>query len=947
MPVDPRLLDELAAADPDDAAWTRFDASPEPLRRAVVTALKARVDALVRSAPPEALPLAERLVRAARDVPALEAIALRGRAVAAHFAGRLDDARADFERAAALHDQAGERVELARVLRSLVDVHQLSGRTDEALRCADRARAILDEAGEARLLAQLEVNVGNVFTRLDDYPRARECYQRARDAFASLDDSLGTSFAEFNLAVVEMNSNRCAEAERAAKAARVGLDAAGMLVPVADCDYHLAYLASRRGRFAEAIEGLERARETYEANGKPSGPPLCDLDLAEIMLRLDARRDARERADRAAARFDELGLRYEQARAEVLGGLARARLGEAAAARELLLRASARLAELGNTSYAAAVAVILAELEVDAGRPDDALWRLETSESVLGERGLVLLADLARMTHARALLDLGDARGALERLDALVAPRSEDGLLDDLVHARALRLAADAHAALGQRDDALARLRDAVRLIEHSYAQVPGRDARVAFLRDRHEAFTDLSWWLAERGDDGEALTVLERSRSRSLAEAPRPSGGDDEMSGARERLDWLLARRLDDELGPAGGDHDLRRGVAADDEIRAAQRDVARHQRASKAGERAGSGLSALELDDLREARRGDELLLAYLTTRRGVRVFVVDHDGVASRPLDIDESRLRALRQRLVLHTDKLRLGRDYVRRREGALLAASGALLSELGRCLLGPVADRLGDGRPLVVIPFGELHDLPFHAFVHDGAPLVSRHEVGYGLSTWSLARIRARPARTGEARLLVTGVDHPGLPGIPREVEALKALYGARLEALVPGDLPSRLAAMSALDDVAGSAPSVLHVAGHGLFESAHPVFSAVCLGDTFLLAHDVRSLSLPFDLVTLSGCETGRKGRVPGDELLGLPRAFREAGARATLGSLWPVDDLDAHEFCRLFYTELATGASARQAVTRAQRNLMDVRPHPFAWGAFALLGDPDVRCPA
>src|SRR6185436_17108551 len=278
---------------------------------------------------------------------------------------------------------------------------------------------------------------------------------------------------------------------------------------------------------------------------KPSGPPLCDLDLAEIHLRLDARRDALEYATRAATRFAELGLEYERARAEALDDLA---------------RAAERFARLGNRSFATCIEIQHASLQIDAGAAQAAAARLQSAEEMLRRRGMPWLAELAALVHARAQLAQGQAQAALEILRRLDAPREDGELRDGLLESLARRLEAAALEALGEPKAALGALRRAVEGIEGSYAHVPAGDVRMAFFRDQHPAFVDLAFALLAAERPREALVVLEQGRSRSLREMPLAASGDAAtFRVARERLGWLLSRRLDDQLGFAAGRHELR----------------------------------------------------------------------------------------------------------------------------------------------------------------------------------------------------------------------------------------------------------------------------------------------------------------------------------------------------------------------------------------------------
>jgi tetratricopeptide (TPR) repeat protein len=956
-PADVRVAEcaaRLVAAAADDASWQRFAAESPGLRGAVVTALKARVDALVRNEPRAATPVAEALVRAAEGLPELLPLALRGRAAAAHFNGDQECAARDFERAATLYDEDGRAVLAAATRRSLVDVYQMAGRSAAALACAERARPVLEAHGERRLLAQLQINVGNVHTRLDDYPAAARHYAGARALFQELADPVGVAFADFNLAVVEMNGNRVDAAERRWLDARAGMAAAGMGMLVADCDYNLAYLQSRRGRFERAIEGLEQARGTYQENLKPSGIPLCDLDLAEIHLRLDARRDALEHANRAAAAFGALGMEYEQARAEVLAGVARARLGEREGALDDYARAEVRFERLGNRSFASYVDIQRASLEVEHGDARAAARDLARAEDTLRARGLPWLADLALLVRVRAGLALGEPAHALQLLDRLHAPRDVGAEPDGLFESIAQRLEAEARTLLGDHAGALAVLKRAVASIESAYAHVPAGDVRVAFFRDQHPAFVDLAFALIAARQPRAALLALEQGRSRSLRETHAVAHEHNTaFRAARERLDWLLARRLDAQLGFVGGSHELRgvahgtpQGEALAGQIAATRTELARA--ASRHGP--AGALPELSVAELDGARRADELLLLYLTGPNGTSVLVQHGDGpdgpqVEAVDLPMGEQRLADTRDRLLFQLGRLQLGGAYVARNERSIVAALDALFDDFGARLIEPVRARLPrafhDGRPLMIVPYGLLHDVPFHAFRLEGVPLVERHEIAYGLSAWQLARARARPqaAPCDAGVVWVTGNGLDLLPEVARETQAVQAIYGPACRMLPSAELCARLRA----GEIRGR---ILHVAGHGRFEAAHPRFSAVCLGETFLLAHDIATMTLHLDLVSLSGCETGRKLRVGGDELLGLSRALLGAGARAVLASHWPVDDHDAACFMEQVYTDLAAGRTARSAVARAQRRLRRGARHPLSWAAFSLLGDPDVLAP-
>jgi CHAT domain-containing protein len=128
--------------------------------------------------------------------------------------------------------------------------------------------------------------------------------------------------------------------------------------------------------------------------------------------------------------------------------------------------------------------------------------------------------------------------------------------------------------------------------------------------------------------------------------------------------------------------------------------------------------------------------------------------------------------------------------------------------------------------------------------------------------------------------------------------------------------------------------------------AAGPGRAAPAPDDGILTADEVATLDLSAaDWVVLSGCDTGIGPDAPGEGLLGLQRAFRVAGARGLVVSLWQVPDVATREWMRLVYAEARAGASATTALRRAaQRWLAAQRAarastSPEVWGAFIATG--------
>lgn len=911
-------------AQPHD--WRRFEGLPTAEREAVVDRLKADVDRLVRSTPPLALEAAEVLLRAAELVPSRRPLGLRGHAAALHMNGRSDEALADYEAAVRLYADLGDEGERARVLRSMVDVLHRAGHIERALEVGAEARRIFEERGEERLIAQVDVNLGNVHVRRGELLMAGECYAGARERFERCGDDVGRAFATFSLANLERDAGRLAEAERLYHEARAAWEAAGLDAHVADCDSSLAALDARQGRYGAAILALESARRLYAQHSRPTGVPECDLELAEIHFRLDAWHDALDCARRAAQGFDASDYGLEVGRALLLSGLSREHLGDHAGALADLDRAERHFEAFGNRPRLAALSIHRAGLLAGHGQVDLALRIVERARTELRRERHHFLADLAEVARMRALAAAGRDGEALAVMETLVA-RESHSPLDVLVGIEARRTGAAIHRHRGHPVAEREALQGAIAAVEAGYSEVLGADARIAFFRGRHALYEDLAWNHLEAGEPLDGLRVLEAARGRSRRESQRRAATG-EARAIRERLDWLLSRRLDVEL--VGGADD----GPTDRELAECERDLLRIERAS--GRTLGGPAGEVRVELLLDERSPGETLVFYLVTARGAVALVADDGGLRQIPLSATSGAIDVLRDRLRLQIHKFRLGSDYLQRQELRLRRSLDSILSELGDLLVRPIKGYVGNG-PLVVFPYGALHGLPFHAMLVDSAPLVAGHEVSYAPSLALFAEARGRRGRAARS-VLVCGTSDARAPRIVHEAEAACVSFAGRVERLEPTALRERLA---------GSCEaSLLHVGAHGSFRADHPLFSGLDLGGAFLTAYDLRSMRIDVDLVVLSGCETGRQVRFAGEELVGIERALFDAGVRAVVGSLWPVlDDATAALMAR-FYGHLAAGDGARTALSKAQREALAAGATVGEWAAFAVVGDGSVHCP-
>jgi CHAT domain-containing protein len=265
------------------------------------------------------------------------------------------------------------------------------------------------------------------------------------------------------------------------------------------------------------------------------------------------------------------------------------------------------------------------------------------------------------------------------------------------------------------------------------------------------------------------------------------------------------------------------------------------------------------------------------------------------------------------------------------------------------LIAPIAnwarasERPGESDIVYLIPHGLLHYLPLHALKIDGRYLMERHAVLYAPSASVLKYCQAKrknnpdgsPAR---GKAVVFGDSRGDLPYSREEAKNLAGLFGV-------GPLLTDAVTPEAFRRGVRDA-DIIHFAGHGYFASSQALDSGLCLADKDVLtARQIFTMEgLRAHLVTLSGCETGVNKERPGDELIGLTRAFLYAGTPSVLVSLWKVADDSTAFLMSRFYQYLLENPAGYKVDALCQA-MFDTRARPqweslYYWAPFVLVGD-------
>lgn len=220
-----------------------------------------------------------------------------------------------------------------------------------------------------------------------------------------------------------------------------------------------------------------------------------------------------------------------------------------------------------------------------------------------------------------------------------------------------------------------------------------------------------------------------------------------------------------------------------------------------------------------------------------------------------------------------------------------------------------------------------------------------------------------------SRDILQGDSIPLLPGSKREVDAIEQIM--KSHQLKVESYTGKRGTEESFLNMSGKAPQILHVATHGFFytpdkaqeidylrgyEDAMSLSGLIMSGGNaawcgkelpegvlggILTASNIARLDLSnTKLTVLSACQSG-KGQATPEGLYGLQRAFKKAGVKTMVLSLWDVSDVVGTEFMHHFYENLLNKDNhydKRKAFEKAKSAIREKYPEPYYWACFVML---------
>lgn len=204
-------------------------------------------------------------------------------------------------------------------------------------------------------------------------------------------------------------------------------------------------------------------------------------------------------------------------------------------------------------------------------------------------------------------------------------------------------------------------------------------------------------------------------------------------------------------------------------------------------------------------------------------------------------------------------------------------------------------------------------------------------------------------RDGNIQFLIIGVskskNEETLPWVKTEVDKLISIL-SQYPYIDLDVLMDEEATYTEVNCKFGKNYDFIHFAGHAFYDDKSPEKSGLILFDKILEAREIKNIIYnPPCLVFLNACssakiENNHSKRKYANFVQSLSLAFIENGSQ-TIGSIWPISDEPAAEFCELFYQQFFLKKEIGEAMRFAKKKIYEKSKGDLTWASYVFYGDP------
>ncbi|MEO8400059.1 MAG: CHAT domain-containing protein, partial [Ignavibacteriaceae bacterium] len=381
-----------------------------------------------------------------------------------------------------------------------------------------------------------------------------------------------------------------------------------------------------------------------------------------------------------------------------------------------------------------------------------------------------------------------------------------------------------------------------------------------------------------------------------------------------------------------------------------------------------------SLPLKEIQSHIDENQKLLSIYTTENSTYLFLISKDDFKQFEVKISQDKLKKKINAVSSYFGAdSNLQKNYYNQ---DLFSFNAKAANELYKILIEPVIKFINEDDELIIIPSFITASIPFEFLVTkyddeespynyaDKKFLIYKYNISYSPSAAVFIEQKTNNFKN-KGNVLIVGnpsidnnseeyAERRGLleetGGLPRNVALLPLKYS--------GEEVQEISKILSSDKVLiekdatetnfkknAEFSKVIHLSTHSFLFNKQPlIFFSNAYdpdNDGLLEASEIVQLKLNSDLIVLSSCNSALGSIDESEGIIGMTKAFFEAGSKSVVASLWEVNDKYTSKFMVLFYKRLSEGFDKSKALRLAKIDFIkNYSANPYFWSAFILSGN-------
>jgi CHAT domain-containing protein/Flp pilus assembly protein TadD len=380
-----------------------------------------------------------------------------------------------------------------------------------------------------------------------------------------------------------------------------------------------------------------------------------------------------------------------------------------------------------------------------------------------------------------------------------------------------------------------------------------------------------------------------------------------------------------------------------------------------------------SIAISDIQNNLESNEHLISFYSTDDKTIIFLISGNDFKYFELHSGKNEMLKMIEKISPHfsRDILKTGTFY----NQDLFSFNAKAANDFYKTFIEEVMKHIPEGDKIIISPSGDLVLLPFDFLVasfqaeqssydySDKDYLIYHYSISYTPSAAVFVHQKMNDLENND-KILIAGspeinnnegfAESRGLLeesiGLPRDVALLPLKYSkeeiAQLSDLINADnvLTDNNATETEFKKHA-ELSKLIHLSTHSFLFNKQPVIffsnNNDDKNDGLLEAGEIVQMQLNSDLVVLSSCNSGLGSMDVSEGIIGMTKAFFEAGTKSIVVSLWEVNDKYTSKLMTLFYKKLSEGLEKDEALRQAKIDFIkNYSPNPYFWSSFVLSGN-------